>query len=112
MHERTQVTVSGSGKFISPPLVPEAPGSLISSIPYTFLDLSSVADHKPWQRFIIPIGKTFAESTIQSMDVYLALTNLASQPTWDAQHYTVRATCMASEQVGRSRSDERRGPMT
>ena len=95
-----QVNLSGSTVVFSPPLVPEAPDTFISSTSFTFLDVSSIVDQKPWQRFTFPIGQIFNARPVSSLDMYLTLTNLASQLSWDAQRYAIRATCMASAQVG------------
>ena len=93
-----QVTLVGSTAVFSPGIQASASSTTFTS---TYVDLSSVADQKPWQRFTLPIGQAFNYNNQQSQQWYLTLANLASQASWDMQQqYAIKATCMVSDQVG------------
>ena len=94
-----QVTTSGSSVSFFPSLPPTS-ASQANQFNYLYLDSASTSDLKPTYRFTIPVGLLFDLVNLDSQTWYLSLANMNMQPPSDVQYYTIRTTCMLSDQVG------------
>ena len=93
-----QVTTSGSSVSFSPTLPPTS-ASPANQFNYLYLDSASTSDLKPTYRFTIPVGLLFDLVNLDSQTWHLSLANMNMQPPSDVQYYTIRSTCMLSDQV-------------